>query len=219
MLIIVSMCTGNSLHPTRIGFNRQTSKISLALLTSALLITSDSCSLVSVIMFSLILRPSFSGWCRSVRSSAAVSQRSCRSPLNDRVSTTLNTITGKTLLDHYLDRVRIRCDSMVLTCAVPWEMMGGETDYWTAGYHHFIETFHKHNYWLPWSCSAPSVTLFETCNYTVTLTELEAHLIHDYITPCQPAAWICMLSLRRIIQGDLHWSVLGLPVKNHWWAS
>lgn len=215
------MCTGDGLHPKRIGFKGSTGRHQRFHLLSliCLFITPGSCSLVSLIMFSLILWPSLPGWCRSVRSSVAASQRSCRSPSNDRVSTTLNTITGKTLLDHYLDNVRIRCDFMVPIWAIPREMMGDESDYWTAGYHRFIETFHKHNYWLPWSRSAPSVTLFETCNYTVSLTELEAHLIHDYITPCQSAAWICMLSHRRTIQGDLHWSVMWLPVKNQWWAS
>lgn len=145
--------------------SRLISKIQLGLLTAGPFTTSDHCPRVPGIMRSLFLSPSPPGWCRWARSSVAVSQRSCRSPSNGRVSTTLNTITGKTppLLSRHLDRVTIpwflfihralRADRLDPLCLVPWDAVS-----WTAGYQRFTQTFHNHSHRLPWSRSLLSLS-------------------------------------------------------------
>lgn len=154
--MIVGMCTSNSLFKLLSVGSYQ--RFNLVSFTAGPFTTADHCSHVPVITCSLFLSPSPPGWCRWARSSAAVSQRSCRSPSNGRVSTTLNTITGKTppLLGRHLDHVTItwfliihralRAERLDLPCLVPWERVS-----WTAGYQRFTETFHNHSHRLPWS--------------------------------------------------------------------
>lgn len=187
-----------------------------------------------------ILQPSLLGWCRWGRSSAAASQRSCRSPSNARASTTLKTITGKMyplLLDHYLDHVTPRCDFRsftglmglivceqldiecmdLMSLTVPrfyWEkVVEMKVDNsWIAGYHAW-------NFYTQSQPLAAFIMLYSQRN-PVFEVDVQLHsnthwagsTFTSWLHNPLPTTWICMLSHRQchIIRGGLHWSVFWL---------
>lgn len=151
---------------------------------------SDSFPLIFLITTSSFVHPSPPGWCRWAKSSAAASQKSCRSPSSGRVSTTSNTTTGW-FDGPYVVVTQQHTEHLNGTCLVSWETTGNEASAWTAGYHRFTETFHHRSRAPPWSCSIPpfwgDTQLGGNAQPAGSTFSPWLHNPH-----CRPAAWICM---------------------------